>query len=160
MLRYRRRGLVCLTLVIGLGALVATTPAVGERQSVRVIRVKTVVISKSVRDKPPTGPSKGDVWVEHDALLNVTRQFGKPANVAVGSDTATVTFLSPTSARIVGTATLPGGTIRFRGTASLTDKTPHVPVIGGTGAYAHARGSSITSDDAANTYNTYRLTIP
>ena len=116
--------------------------------------------AKSTIDELPHGPSKGDIWIEHDLLYNVTRQFGKPANAVVGSATATLTFLSPTTARVIGTAKLPDGTLRFRGTASITGKTPHVPVVGGTGAYAHARGALITSGDPYNTYNTYRLTIP
>jgi hypothetical protein len=130
------------------------------KASTVVIRLKSVVESNHKTDKPPTGPSKGDVWVERDILSNVTRAFGKAANAMVGTDKATITFQSPTEARVTGTATLPDGTITFGGVTSVTGATQLTPVVGGTRAYAHATGSLVITSTSVDALNTYHLTLP
>jgi hypothetical protein len=127
-----------------------------------VIRVKSVLVaSQIVKDVPPKGASKGDVVTGRDNLLNVTRQFGKPSGARVGVDRVTETILSSTSAIIQGTAHLPDGTIAFKGTgkANSSTGTLTVPVVGGTGRYAHARGT-VTAGTQATNVNVYRLTLP
>jgi hypothetical protein len=130
------------------------------KASTVVIRLKSVVASNHKTDKPPTGTSKGDVWVERDTLFNVTRGFGKAAKAVVGTDKATITFQSATEARVTGTATLPDGTITFGGETSVAGATQLIPVVGGTRAYAHAAGSLVTTNAAVDTLNTYHLTLP
>jgi hypothetical protein len=130
------------------------------KASTVVIRLKSVVESNQRTDKPPTGPSKGDVWVEGDSLFNVRPGFGKAANAMVGTDKATITFQSTTEAHAAGTATLPDGTITFGGETSVTGATQLIPVVGGTRAYAHASGNLVITNAATDTLNTYHLTLP
>jgi hypothetical protein len=130
------------------------------KASTVVIRLKSVVQSNHKTDKPPTGPSKGDVWAERDTLFNVAQGFGKGADAMVGTDRATITFQSTIGARVTGTATLPDGTITFRGETSVAGATQLIPVVGGTRAYAHATGSLVITNTAVDTLNTYHLTLP
>jgi hypothetical protein len=130
------------------------------KASTVVIRLKSVAESNHKTDKPPTGPSKGDVWVERDTLFNVTQAFGKAANAMVGTDKATITFQSTTEAHVTGTATLPDGTITFGGETSVTGATQLAPVVGGTRAYAHATGNLVITSTSVDTLNTYHLTLP
>ena len=60
--------------------------------------------------------------------------------------------------RVAGTATLPGGTIRFGGVIRL-DAAESIPVIGGTGRYAKARGTLFVGD-GDSPLNTYHLRLP
>jgi hypothetical protein len=155
---------VRLVVAIAVGAVLAVALAgcgSHHKSATVVIRLKSVVESNHMTDKPPKGASKGDVWVERDKLLNVTRQLGEGANAMVGTDQATITFQSSTEAHITGTATLPDGTIRFGGETSVTGATQLVPVVGGTRAYAKAAGSLTTTNTVEGaTFNTYHLTLP
>jgi hypothetical protein len=148
-------------IVVGAVLAVALAGCGGHHKpSAVVIRLKSVVESNHKTDKPPKGPSKGDVWVERDILFNVTRGFGKAAKAMVGTDQATITFQSATEAHVTGTATLPDGTITFGGATSVTSATQLVPVVGGTLAYAHAAGSLVITNAAVDTLNTYHLKLP
>jgi hypothetical protein len=88
-------------------------------------------------------------------------QFGRRAHALVGADRTTFTFLTRTSVRIEGTAHFPEGTVEFGGIARGTPSTATItiPVTGGTGSYAHARGT-VTAGTAATNVKTYRLTLP
>jgi hypothetical protein len=149
---------------IGLALVALTLLAVApigqaRRASALVIRVKSVTTSVVTKDVPPKGYSKGDVYVETDALFNVDPQFGKAARAQVGTDRATLTFRSATLVLVVGTAKLPGGTISFRGIVRFNATTAQsVTVVGGTGRYAHARGT-VRSGTQSEPLNTYRLTL-
>jgi len=153
---------VVLALAAGAVLVVALAGCGGHHESSTVVlRLKSVVESNDKTDKPPTGPSKGDVWVERDTLFNVTSGFGKAANAMVGTDKATITFQSTTEAHVAGTASLPDGTIMFGGETAVSGATQLVPVVGGTRAYAHATGSLvITNSGVSDTLNTYHLTVP
>jgi hypothetical protein len=131
------------------------------KASTVVIRLKSIAESNDRTDKPPTGPSKGDVWVERDTLFNVKPGLGKAAKAMVGTDKATIIFQSTTEAHAGGTATLPDGTITFGGETSVTGPTQLIPVVAGTRAYAHASGSLVITNAASgDTFNTYHLTLP
>jgi hypothetical protein len=131
------------------------------KASTLVIRLKSVGESNHRTDKPPTGPSKGDPWIERDTLFNVKAGLGKAADAMVGTDTATIIFQSTTEAHVGGTATLPDGTITFGGETSVTGATQLIPVVGGTRSYAHATGSLVITNAAAgDTFNTYHLNLP
>jgi hypothetical protein len=145
-----------------LAAVIVTRESSGRPGSTIVIRVKSVLVaSQIVKDVPPKGASKGDVVTGRDNLLNVTRQFGKPAGARVGVDRVTETILGSTSAIIQGTARLPDGTVAFKGTgkANSSTGTLTIPVVGGSGHYAHARGT-VTAGTQATNVNVYRLTLP
>jgi hypothetical protein len=134
-----------------------------------IITVKSVETSARSIDVPPKGISRGqfsagDVLILHDRLVNLAPQLGRPKGATVGADKATLTFTSNTNAKLVGSATFPDGSVRFRGTVSANAKgTLVLSVIGGTGAYAHARGTvsePATDSNPANARNTYRLSLP
>ena len=141
-------------------AIAAVWVAAGQSKSVVVIRLRSVSTLTVITDKSPKGVGKGDVWLEKDALANVVRQFGKPAKARVGTDSAKLTFRSSTVVLVTGTAILPNGTIHIRGTVSVVTTTSTLAVVGGTGAYAHARGVMMETGNDADTYNTYRLSLP
>ena len=119
-----------------------------------MIQVKSVPAGASTSDKPPKGISEGDLLRFRSRLVNVARQFGKPAGARVGSDEARIVVTGARSGRLAGVATLPGGTIRFAGAIRLDANGP-IPVTGGTGRYAHARGTLIVGagDTPLNTYH-------
>jgi hypothetical protein len=71
------------------------------------------------------------------------------------------TLISTARPKVVMTATLPAGTIRSRGTFS--DFNQNLRVVGGTGAYAHARGTTTALGlevDGDPALNVYRLRLP
>ena len=98
------------------------------------------------------------LYVRHELRNGFRGQFGRPQNAVVGSDAWVVTRLPPVERR-VGNAfvvtpggalvranvRLPGGTLRLQGRVPGTSFVPQtggsVPVVGGTGRYAKARGT-------------------
>jgi hypothetical protein len=145
------------TLVV-VAAPAAAAPTAGTPPALLVIQVKSVEAGTKLDDNPPQGISKGDRLHERSRLLNVKKQFGKPAGAVVGRDETLVTLIAGKTGRVAGTATLPGGTIRFGGVVRL-DTPPTIPVIGGTGRYAKARGTLIIGD-GDSPLNTYHLRLP
>lgn len=149
-------------LFVVLAAAVVAPVGSGRSASTVVIRVKSVLVASNVvKDVLPKGPSKGDVAVDRDDLFNVARQFDKPSGARVGTDRVTLTVLGPTSVHVQGTARFPDGTITFTGTGKATSPTGTltVPVVGGTGRYAHARGT-VTAGGQATNVNSYRFRLP
>jgi len=156
-----RRLLAIVTAVLVSVAVVpaAMAPAAGGPTQLLVIQVKSVDAGASADDKPPKGLSKGDRLLERSRLLNVRQQFGKKAGALVGRDQALVILTSARTGRVAGVATLPGGTIRFGGVVRLDADGQSIPVTGGTGRYAKARGSLIVGD-GDTPLNTYHLRLP
>ena len=81
----------------------------------------------------------------------------------MGSDVGTLTVISvkPPRVDLKATVKLPGGTIRAAG--RITDLDQDIPVIGGTGDYANARGTTeIRSLHPSGNpaLNVYRLRLP
>jgi hypothetical protein len=134
------------------GPVVASAPAPASI----VIRVRSVTTATIPTDTAPRGASKGDRVIMRDRLVNVAKQFGKPAGAVVGRDEGVLTLTSANSATFEGMATLPGGTIRLHGIISNGIET--YSVVGGTRKYAHARGT-ITVGSGKSPLNTYRLTL-
>lgn len=143
-------------------ALLAPAAAQARAQDTLVIKVTSVSVKLTEKDRPPKGASKGDTIVFHDSLVNAAAQFGKKVGAKVGSDQGTMTFSSKSSARFVGTATLPGGTLTLNGqVAGAPDgKSLLIPVTGGTGKYAGVHGSVLVGPGAKRSLNTYTLTLP
>jgi hypothetical protein len=137
-------------------AVPASSPAAAGPATIALIAHTTGV---TVTDRGPKGPSRGDRYVTTSRLVNAQRQFGKKKGAVVGSDRGVVTLTSTRTARITGVATLPGGTIRIRGTMKeQPDATLVVPVVGGTGAFSGARGTLTVNGTEKRAWNVYRLT--
>jgi hypothetical protein len=125
------------------------------------IVVNSIALTSVSHDQPPKGASKGDRIVFTDTLRNSGPQFGLAATAAVGSDKGTMSFTSKTTARLMGTATLPNGTIDFSGAVVVnSDGTISVAVVGGTGKYAHATGFLKVGKGTKKALNTYTLDFP
>jgi hypothetical protein len=121
-----------------------------------VITVKSVTTASIPTDKAPKGASKGDRVVLRDRLVNVAKQFGKPAGAVVGRDEGVLVLSSVTTGTFDGVTTLPGGTIRLHGV--ITNSVEIYTVVGGTGRYAHARGT-IAIGAGKSPLNTYHLRL-
>jgi hypothetical protein len=137
----------------------------GAHRATIVIRVKSVqTFGHVVHNVPPASLSKGDVIVERDKLYNAARQFGKPVGALVGSDQATITLLAGNSATLSGSAVLPDGTLKVKATVHVISAgSAPIPIVGGTGRYAHAHGALTESNAAVggNTaLNTYTIITP
>lgn len=150
---------------IALGALLIALPATAaDRTASRtqtITLVSTTVSVRALADKAPKGkPSKGDVLEEKSELRNAVAQFGRPKGALVGSDVAVATLLDTPRVRFTLTVKLPGGTIRAGGVIGMVGQ--RIPVVGGTGAFAGARGSSEVRrlDGQGLALNIYRLRIP
>jgi Dirigent-like protein len=118
----------------------------GADESSEVVRVVSVTTTSKYVDKRPAGVGAGDVIVERDRLLNDRAQFGKPKGARVGWDTGRFTFVSAEVARFRGTAHLPGGTLTVKGRVRIANPNGVLTLVGGTGAWAHARGSVTVRD--------------
>jgi hypothetical protein len=127
----------------------------------KIVTIQVLSIGAAkVHDRPPKGTSKGDTVVYRDRLVNAKAQFGKKKGVRVGSDRGTMTFTSAHAARFSGSATLPGGTLTLQGrVTALPDNALAIPVTGGTGDFAGAKGYLIVGSGHKQALNVYRLTI-
>jgi len=144
------------TAVLGFAALPATLAAGATRE----IKVVSVTVSTVSHDIGPKGASKGDTIVYRDKLVNAAPQFGKKAGAEIGSDSGTMTFTGAHTARFSGTAILPGGTLTLSGSVYSSPQGLVVPITGGTGAYAHYKGTLLVGSGSKRVPNTYRLTRP
>ena len=150
-------------LILG-GVLLLALPAQAAHRTESKIRtiqlVSRTVSAKLVVDRAPKGLSKGDK-ISETSRRNAVPQFGRPKDALVGSDVAVMTLISAVRTKITVTVTLPGGTIRTAGTVS--DDRQKIPVVGGTGVFAGARGmsdvQSLSADDRL-ALNIYRLRFP
>ena len=125
------------------------------------IAVTSVAVSVKPKDVAPKGTSKGDTIEYRDRLLNAKAQFGRAKGAAVGSDRGTMTFTSAHAARFSGVAVLPGGTLRLEGKVlALPGRSLAIPVTGGTGRFANAKGYVVVGPGTKRALNTYSLTLP
>jgi hypothetical protein len=124
------------------------------------ITVKSVSAGSDVTDNPPKGLDKGDKVVLTDKLANVAFQFGQNAGATVGSDSWTLTFTGPNAAVISGQAVLPGGTISVSGKVTITSAGTTAPIVGGTGAFAKARGVMFQGRSNGVLVDRFTLNLP
>ena len=143
-------------LVAALAAFSAAA-ASGATLEIKVISVTQSTVS---HDIGPKGASKGDTIVYRDKLVNAAPQFGKKKGVEVGSDSGVMTFTGAHTASFRGRAILPDGTLTLSGSVYSTPQGLVVPVTGGTGAYAHYKGTLLVGAGSKRVPNTYRLTRP
>jgi hypothetical protein len=130
------------------------------------IRVLVTPVTRTIEDVPPKTVrsmgvwSKGDTLVGTSILRNFVPQFGKPRGARVGTSSFEDVALSSQMVREDGVARLPGGTVHVRGVVPI-GPTVKVPVVGGTGVYAEARGV-VEGRHLANgvTLNVCRLQLP
>lgn len=145
-------------------ALVAAAIVVAGAQAAQAgkltIAVTSVSVSARHTDVPPKGASKGDTIRFRDRLVNAKAQFGKEKGAVVGSDRGTMTFTGPHTARFSGVAVLPGGTLRLDGNVVPVTNGIVIPVTGGTGRFARARGVVVVGHGDKAAPNTYVLTVP
>jgi hypothetical protein len=138
-------------------AAAAPAPAALAKRTL-VLRLKSVTVSRSVDDRAPSGPSKGDVYSGRFRLLNAVPQLGRNTGTVAGSERSSLMLTSSTTAKVSGVVSLPGGTLVYGGVGRLGSSAP-IPVLSGTGRFAGARGSLIVGS-GASPLNTYRLTLP
>jgi hypothetical protein len=125
------------------------------------IRLVSKTQSSRVVDRAPKHEiNKGDVVYALSFLYNQAAQFGRPKGALVGYDRALDTFLSRTRARVSVQVTLPDGGLKLAGEVSRTTA-PVIRVVGGTGRYAHVRGTCSERDPKNGpAINVYRLQLP
>lgn len=146
-----------LALVVAAAALVAAPAAQAEKLT---IAVTSVSVSARQTDVLPKGTSKGDTIAMRDRLLNAKAQFGRKKGAVVGSDHGTMTFTGPHTARFSGVVVLPGGTLRLDGNVVPVTNGLVIPVTGGTGRFAKAKGFVVVGHGDKTAPNTYVLTLP
>jgi hypothetical protein len=151
-----RRFVPIFTLVALATVIAGSSAASGASPTTMVIQVKSVTTASIPSDKAPKGASKGDRLLVRDRLVNVAKQFGKPAGAVVGRDEGVIFLTGKNSGTFDGVTTLPGGTIRLHGV--IRNGTETFSVVGGSGKFAHARGTIIVGS-GKSPLNTYHLTL-
>ena len=146
-------------LLLALAAAAVVAPAAEAKRV--TIAVTSVSLSAKPNDVAPTGTSKGDTIEYRDRLLNARAQFGRAKGAAVGSDRGTMTCTSAHAATFSGVAVLPGGTLRLEGKViGLPNRSLAIPVAGGTGRFAKAKGYVVVGPGTKRALNTYSLVLP
>ena len=129
------------------GALALTAGGIADAATSTTISAKATQTSfKVIKDVPPKGPSKGDVYQFTEKLS----QGGKQ----IGSDKVTLTVISNTKATADGIFTFKTGALHVHGTVPnqpTPGKTFPVPIVGGTGAYKGAHGTLDVTTTKGNT---------
>ena len=157
----RKMRLCAVPALAAAAALLAPLGAQARAQDTLVIKVTSVSVAITARDRPPKGASKGDTVRFRDDLVNAAAQFGRRKGVKVGSDTGTMTFTGAHSARFDGRAVLPGGTLTLRGEiVAVGNGSITIPVVGGTGRFKGAHGQVLVGPGQKRSLNTYTLTLP
>jgi Dirigent-like protein len=143
------------------GVLTLATQAGATQSNAMTIRLLSRVSSSRVVDRAPKHvANRGDVVYIRSALRNQVAQFGKPKGALVGHDYAVNTLLSATRAKVTVQVSLPGGTLKVKGQVSRATSGGVLPVVGGTGRFAHARGTCSVRDRNRYSINVYRLQLP
>jgi hypothetical protein len=146
-------------LTLAVAILAFAQAAVGLERPTTIRVVSSLVSAKQVDRAPKGQANPGDAIVTVNRLRNDVSQFGRRKGSVVGTDRATLRLQRDGTLRIFGTATLPGGTIRFDGRISGRSTTVVIRVVGGTGRYANARGTVAVTDldNRGSALNVYRL---
>jgi hypothetical protein len=134
------RGISVAALSLLMLALPAKAAPKADSATMTIRLFSTSMFSKVLAERPPSGISKGDFIVIESTLRNAVAQFGRPKGAIVGSDMVTLTVRSPTHAYAIVESKLPGGSLRAAGRFRFGAKQAY-PVTGGTGTFAHARGT-------------------
>jgi Dirigent-like protein len=147
--------------VLALAVVAAAAFAPAAEAKKVTIALTSVSISAKQNDVAPKGASKGDTIVYRDRLVNAKAQFGRAKGAPVGADRGTMTFTSAHAATFSGVAVLPGGTLKLEGKViALPNRSLAIPVTGGTGDFAKAKGYVLVGPGTKRALNTYTLTLP
>jgi Dirigent-like protein len=149
--------LVLLGLALICGVAVAR-PSDASTMTIRLVVVP--VSSRTVDVEPRNQINPGDKIYGESVLRNAVPQFGRPRGAVVGRDSEVGTLVSSRALVLTGVARLPGGTLRLKGKQTLNDVAFSIPVVGGTGRFARARGKCQVQVHGATITNTYRLVLP
>ena len=126
--------------------------------TIRLIAV--TMQSKMFVDRAPKNSfSIGDVIRAKSTLRNQVAQFGRPKGSLVGTDVATFTLVSSAKGDVKLTTTLPGGTLRAAGRVG-PQQVGRIRVLGGTGAFAKARGVCESFNQGGDRVIVYRVQLP
>ena len=147
-----------------LGVLLLPVPAPAARNTADVtltIRLISTAGRITYRERAPQGPSKGDVISGPSVLRNAVKQFGRAKGAVAGHDYEVITLATATTGTLRAKVYLPGGTLRVRGRWTSRTSAATVQVVGGTGRYVNARGTSYVRDlSGKRSLNVYHLRIP
>jgi hypothetical protein len=132
------------------GALLISSaaPAAGGGRVIRFLEVSNSATDVFVDADHNNRPSAGDTFIASRVLYAWAKGGGRGARI--GHLKMMCTFASAGDGFCEGTFFLPGGTIVAQTYARLFRNTNRAPVIGGTGAFAGARGT-FTSRGIRNT---------
>jgi hypothetical protein len=128
--------------------------------SLTISLLAVLVSARSVDTEPKNQINAGDKIYAVSVLRNLVPQFGRPRGAVVGRDSEVGTLVSSRTLVLTGVARLPGGTLKLKGRQTLNDLAFSIPVVGGTGKFANARGTCIVRVRGNTVFNTYRLTLP
>jgi hypothetical protein len=107
-------------------------------------------------DNPPHGLSGGDMFVGADTAFD---RAGKRIGTGLGVCVLTVT--KPLSGQCNDTLTLPDGQLTIQGGGPFKERSSSRAIIGGTGAYAGARGTvEVTETGAYSQDATFHYSLP
>jgi hypothetical protein len=157
-----RRAAWALVLATACVALAATPPLAGAANGTLRFSLVSVTTSDTFVDKPPKGASAGDVETSTSRLLNAVKQFGKPKGAIVGNDKGTIRVVAGANPIAKITTRLPGGTLSLSGHIEVrANGTILIPVVGGTGTFAGARGELLITPlkEKNRALNEYRITL-
>lgn len=161
-----RLALVATASVIALAAALPAPASDSAPNRTLTIRLVSTPGKTTFRDVWPKGlgqglPTRGDLIRGTSILRNAAAQFGKAKGAVVGGDTYSMRFRTAALAVVSVTARLPDGAIQAKGTGDITADRLTIAVVGGTGAYVGARGTSESKSLAGNrSLNVYRLRLP
>lgn len=163
----RPPGLSSIALLVAAALVLLAAPAADSRTS-GSLTIRLVSVKESdgwLKDGDPRGePNAGDVFWVTSTLRNAVPQFGRAKGASVGSDVSNVRVVSTSPAvdDVTFVAKLPGGLLR--GTGRVREgRTDRIPVTGGTGKFAGARGvleSSRLDGNGDRSVNVFRLRLP
>jgi hypothetical protein len=141
-----------------LPAAAAPASAAKKKYTIKVLSLTRVTIAHDL--KPKGKENRGDSIEFKDLLVSIAPLFGVKANKPVGFDQGTLTYTSPSAARLNGLATFPKqGTVKFKGAMKpRADGSNTVPIVNGTGKFARAKGVLIIGPGDQRSVNTFRFT--
>jgi hypothetical protein len=141
----RRLGVLALVLVCAGLAVSAAGASAATRSGSTVKTMHFLDLTTSFGESGAQNqmPKAGDRFWFHDEVY--TWQ-GAHRGAHVGHVNIVATVVAPNVAYITAVATLPGGTLSISGENNFAATGDRLAIVGGTGAYAGARGELITRD--------------
>lgn len=133
-----KRSILAVCAGIAVAGAISTAGPVSAGPSDQVIRLDAQLAFFHKTDYKPKGDSAGDAFQFGDKLST----GGAPR----GKDFASCVHADKVYYECTWTLALPDGTIQLNGRARDTNAGYELPIVGGSGAYARARGSVVVTD--------------